>query len=67
MVYTSVTVTPEAQQAYFAKNPSKGPTATTASTSATPLMEGLKRKRDANHAQLDEPSTSGSDSKKAKK
>jgi hypothetical protein len=67
MMFTSVTVTPEAQRAYLEKNPSKAPSKSVAGPG--PLTEGVSRKRSANQAELGAgPSTSkaSSTSKKAK-
>lgn len=67
MVYTSVRVTPQAQQDFFAKNPQKKPAgnaAATGSASAAVAPLGDSRKRNAMDAGLDGPS--GSDLKKAK-
>ncbi|KAF8173169.1 hypothetical protein K438DRAFT_2023516 [Mycena galopus ATCC 62051] len=76
MVYSSVTVTPHAQQAYFAKNPSKAPVAGTsknatagsskaasaADSAPEPLGTSQSLKRTANAAQLDDASVVASES-----
>ncbi|KAK6996670.1 hypothetical protein R3P38DRAFT_3069839 [Favolaschia claudopus] len=79
MIYSSVTVSPQAQQQYLAKNPSKalaaGSTRNAVASSSkapatspapAPLGTSQALKRSANDAQLDVASESGSLSKKKK-
>lgn len=54
MNVTSVTVTPEAQKAYFAKHPNKKPAAPAASGSSSAMPEKTNTlKRGAEDAELD--------------
>jgi hypothetical protein len=77
MIFSSVTVSPQAQQAYLAKNPTKAPVAGTSKNAAggssmpvaaspAPLGTSQSLKRTANAAHLDEAGVTDSVSKKKK-